>query len=334
MTGLIPAIYILFRRGVSITIASTGSRTRAKLWRELRETRREPGIQHGMAIHPYRTVRRSRGSGARGRAGHPGARPRRGPHQGACRRHRLHRYLHPARPLSGLQGAAAVHAGLRSRRRRREDRARRGRAARGPDGRRSLCRRRLCAVCDPSGALSRAGPRWRRSRRSGVHPSCLSHRLPDAHSLSPPVAREPRSWSSAHPARWARRCSIWRDISASRRSAPARPPTSPQSSASARQRSTIAQATSSRPCAASSAAGGAGVDTVFDAIGGAHFAPLVRLPRARRAARRLRGADHGSRTRKLAFRRTWFGPAQAVERAELPVRRPSAPCSTALRRAD
>jgi NADPH:quinone reductase-like Zn-dependent oxidoreductase len=49
-----------------------------------------------------------------------------------------------------------------------------------------------------------------------------------------------RSWSSGLRARSARRCSISRGISASGRSGPARPRTSPRSSASARRRSTIA----------------------------------------------------------------------------------------------
>jgi NADPH:quinone reductase-like Zn-dependent oxidoreductase len=38
-------------------------------------------------------------------------------------------------------------------------------------------------------ALSRAGPRWRQSRRGRVHPAGLSHRLPNAHPLPSPTAR-------------------------------------------------------------------------------------------------------------------------------------------------
>ena len=66
------------------------------------------------------------------------------------------------------------------------------------------------AICR---ALSRAGPRWRRSRRGGVHPAGLSHRLPNAHPLPPPTARSnyPRTRSGR---RSARQCSTWRAISA------------------------------------------------------------------------------------------------------------------------
>ena len=72
-------------------------------------------------------------------------------------------------------------------------------------------------VCHPPRALSRAGPRWRRSRRGRVHPPGL---------ISPPtkcspatVACRAEQLSSQLALLWersARRCSTWRAISARR----------------------------------------------------------------------------------------------------------------------
>ena len=64
------------------------------------------------------------------------------------------------------------------------------------------------------------------------------------------------------------------------------------------------------------------------------FRALFRLPRARRPTRRLRCADNGGWRRRLGVSGTRFGAAQAVGRAERPVRRPSRACSTASPHAD
>ena len=68
--------------------------------------------------------------------------------------------------------------------------------------------------------------------------------------------------------------------------------------------------------------GGVGVDIAFDAIGGSALRTFVRLPRAPRAACWLRLANDGSWPREPDCRRPRFGQAQAVERIELPFRRP------------
>ena len=196
-------------------------------------------------------------------------------------------------------------------------------AARGPDGCRSLRRRRLCAVRHPARAFSRACSGWRRSGGGGVHPARLPHRLPDAHPLPTLCLRARQSSSSAPPARSARRCSIWRVILASRRSAPARPPTCRRRAlrrdghrlSRRRFRRCGAQLTASTP-------GGAGVDAAFDAIGGAHFdrsfaclAPGGLL------------VGYGSQTmaigrESMVSAGLGLAPAETLGRIELPIQRP------------
>ena len=207
-----------------------------------------PWCNHVVATHPYFTLRRSRGPGTGGTADHPRARLRRGPHQN----------FSPPAPASPI--ASSDVAAIRTSR---------GRCRSRPDTSSSVSSTRpalalmRCARVNwsPISAWSaatrstRSAPRvsWCRSPMASIRPKRCASRSPISRPFrcSPATdsyCRVRPSSSSAPPAPLARRCSTWRAISASRRSAPARPRTWLLSSDLLPRRSTIAPATSSLRC--------------------------------------------------------------------------------------
>ena len=152
-------------------------------------------------------------------------------------------------PLPRFQGAAAVHSRLRDRRDRREDRLWRHLAARGRVRRRSLRRRRLRPIRDSSRRLARSRPGRRRPRRGGLHSARLSHRLQmQLTSASGAAGGDPGRRGFGHGRHGAARPRAEFRPRGDGNLLGREPP--PRSSASARRRSTIAPAISSRPYAA------------------------------------------------------------------------------------
>ena len=201
-------------------------------------------------------------------------------------------------------------------------RPRGGRAARGSVGGRSL-RRAATPIRDPSRAIPGARPRWRRSGGGGVYPARL---LPPSRcSLVAATAagrHDPRDRRFGHgrhgPARSG--APLWpqgdRDL-LGREHVRGRTALGPQ-------RSTIAPATSSRPSRADRKSQRRRWSRRRLRCNRRRpFRSLVRLPRVRRAAGRLRVADHGGRTRGLLSAGLGLARLKLWERVECPVRRSS-----------